>query len=118
MPPVTSEYVVGTVGARLRQKLHGRRHPVRIARVEPERLLQQRRHRRHDAVAREVEPVREPALADQEPHELLRGRNVPAALEDGSLDMPGPDGERLAVGGVRPRDRDRVLVVVVRPRRP
>ena len=54
------------------------RHPVRVARVEPERLLEQRRHRRQDAVAGEVEPVRQPALADQEAHELLRGRDVPA----------------------------------------
>src|SRR3954451_21584166 len=78
------------------QELHGRGHPVRVARVEPERLLDQRRHRRHEAVPGEVEPVREPALADQETHELLGRRGVPAVPEDGGLDVVSLDGERLA----------------------
>ena len=44
---------------------------MRVARVEPERLLEQLRHRRQEAVAGEVEIVGEPALVDQEADELL-----------------------------------------------
>ena len=102
------------VGARAGQELDRRGHVVRVARVEPERLLEQLRHRRHDAVAGEVEPVREPAVLDQEAHELLGQRNVPARLEDRGRIEAGPDGERLAVGAIRPLDRCGVLVVVVR----
>src|SRR5687768_9829362 len=102
VPPVTRSYVVEARVTGLCQKLDGRRHPMWIVWVQPERLLQQRWHRRHDAVAGEIEPMGEPALAGQETHELFRDRNVPALLEDGTIDIPGPDGERLAVGGSRP----------------
>jgi hypothetical protein len=90
-----------------------RGHPVRVARVEPERLLKQSRHRWEKAVPGEVEPVREPALADQKAHELLGGRDVPAVLEDHSLVNSSYDGERLALSVfVWPVDRDRVFGVV------
>src|SRR4051794_37626869 len=36
------------------QELHGRGHAVRVARVEPERLLEQRRHRWEEAIPGEV----------------------------------------------------------------
>ena len=51
-----------------------------VARVEPERLLEQLRHRRQHALTGEVEIVREPALADEETHELL-GEDLAAGLE-------------------------------------
>ena len=43
--------------------------------------IEQLRHRRQEALAGEVELVREPALADQKAHELLGQANVPASLE-------------------------------------
>ena len=42
----------------------------------------------------------------------------PPALKTTASAGPGQDGERLAIGAARPRDRGRVLVVVLRPRRP
>ena len=45
-------------------------------------LLDQLAHRRQDAVAGEVEPMGEPALAGEEADELLGGGGVAAGLED------------------------------------
>jgi hypothetical protein len=64
-------------------------------------------------IAGKVEIVREPALGDQEAHELRGQGNVPARLEDRGRHEAGSDGERLAVGAIRPFDRRSVLVVVV-----
>ena len=63
------------------QELHGRGHAVRVARVEPERRIEQLRHRRQVALGGEVKIVREPAVLDEEAHELLGQRNMPAGLE-------------------------------------
>ena len=65
-----------------RSDLHHRGHAVRVARVEPERLLEQLRHRRQHALAGEVEIVGEPALGHEEADELLGGVDVAAVLED------------------------------------
>ena len=44
--------------------------------------IEQLRHRRQQALAGEVEIVREPALRHQEAHELLGRGDVAASLED------------------------------------
>ena len=76
--------------------LHHRSHVMRVARVEPERLLEQLRHRRQQALAGEVEIVREPALGHQEAHELLGRVDVAAGLEDRGRE------ERLMIGNGSP----------------
>ena len=103
------------VGARAGQELDRRGHVMPVARVEPERLVEQLRHRRQQALAGEVEIMREPALLHEEAHELLGQGDVSARLEGRRRIEAGPDGERLAVGAIRPFDRRRVLVVVLRP---
>ncbi len=87
---------------------------------EPERLLQQRRHRRQEAVARRS---RASARASPRPTRkrtnCRRGRLVPAVPVNTAAALHEvDDGERLAVGAARPLDRGRVPVVVLRPRRP
>src|SRR5262245_13464058 len=62
--------------------LHHRGHAVRVAWVEPERPLAQLRHGRQEALASEVQVVREPALAYKKADELLGGADVAAVLED------------------------------------
>ena len=66
----------------LGQDLDRRAHAVRVARVEPERLLDQLAHRRHEAVAGEVQPMGEPAFLGKEADEVLGERRIPAGLED------------------------------------
>ena len=88
------------------------RHAVGVARVEPERRVEQLRHRRQDALAGEVETVHEPAFGHEKAHELLGGWRRAAVLEDHSLE-DALDWKSLAVGAERPFDRRGVLVVVV-----
>src|SRR4051812_6012841 len=96
MPPLARSYRVA-VATRLAQELDSRRHSMRVAWVEPERLLEQRRQRRQVAVPSEVEPVRQPALAHQEAHELLGHLLVPASLDHRDLGGLCEDGQGLAV---------------------
>ena len=56
---------------RARRDLHRRSHTVRIAGIEPERLVEQLGHRRQQALAGEVEIVGKPAFRYQEADELL-----------------------------------------------
>ena len=67
------------------QDLDGRADAVRIARVQPERLLDQLAHRRQPLVAGEVETVGEPAFLGQEADELDGEPRISAGLEDDSL---------------------------------
>jgi hypothetical protein len=88
-----------------------------VARVEPERRLEQLRHRRQRALLGKVAVVREPALANQEAYELLGGSGVLAGPEDREAIERGLDGERLPVSGGGPVDGHGVVVVVVRSTR-
>ena len=101
-----------TVGPRAGQELDRRGHVMRVARVEPERRIEQLRHRRQQALGGEVEIMHEPALAHEEVHELLGEGNMPPSLEGLGRKEAGADGERLAVGASRPFDRRSVLVVI------
>ena len=67
------------VGTRAGQELHRRGHVVRVARIKPERLIEQLRHRRQHALPREVEVVSEPTFAYEKAHELLGQGDVPEA---------------------------------------
>jgi hypothetical protein len=64
-----------------RADLHYAGHPMRVARVKPERLIEQLLHRRQHPFTGEVEIVREPALGDEETDELLGVGDVAALLE-------------------------------------
>ena len=70
----------------LGQDLDRRTHAVRVARIEPERLLDQLAHRRYEAVAGEVQPMGEPTFLGEEAHEVLGERRAPAGLEDHGRD--------------------------------
>jgi hypothetical protein len=104
-----------TVLQRARGGLHRRGHAVRVARIEPERLVEELLHRRQHALAGEVEVVGKPALGHKEAHELLGGRDVAAILEDHSDGDGALDRKRLAGLTERPFDRGGVLIVVVGP---
>jgi hypothetical protein len=67
------------------QDLHGGMHAMPIACVQPERLLDERAHRRQQPVAREVEPMSEPSLLDEKAHEVAGERRVTAALKELTL---------------------------------
>jgi hypothetical protein len=87
---------------------------VGVARIEPERRLEELWHRWEKALAGEVEIVGEPALGHEEADELLGGLDVVAVLEsdggkDGAFDRKG-----LAVRAEWPFYRRGVPVVVVR----
>ena len=58
------------------QDLDRRTHAVRVARVEPERLVDQLAHRRQVAIAGEIQPVGEPAFLGEEADEVLGERRV------------------------------------------
>ena len=85
-----------------------------VARIEPERSLKQLWHRRHEALAGEIEIVGKPALGHEEAHELLRGLDVAAVLEHHGREEQAHDRESLAVRAKRPVDRRGVLEVVLR----
>ena len=73
---------------RLAQGLHRRLQPVRVARVEPERLVEHPLGRRQEPVAGARQVGLEPAVRDQEAHELFSRFRVPAVLEDHALGSP------------------------------
>jgi hypothetical protein len=112
-PVARDRGVVVVRGAR--RDLHRRGHAVRVARVEPERCLAQFRHRRHKSLASEVEVVGEPALCDEEAHELLGGIGVAALPEDRRSPEQAHDRKSLAARAERPFDRCGVLVVILGP---
>ena len=64
------------------QDLDSRTHAMWVARVEPERLLDQLAHRRHEAVAGEIQPMGEPAFLGKEADEVAGERGISAGLED------------------------------------
>ena len=74
--------------------LHRRAHAVGVARVQPERLLDQLAHRRQNFISGEIEPVREPAFLGQEPDEVAGKRRIRAGLEDHSAKQGTIDDER------------------------
>ena len=83
--------------------------------VQPEWRIEQLRNRWQHALAGEVEIVRQPALADQEAHELLGGATLLAVLEDHSAIDNVSMANCWPSGAERPFDRRGVLVVVLGP---
>ena len=81
VPPLAGGAVYSSA-SRPRLDLHRRSDAVRIAGIEPERLVKERWHRRQNELPREVEPMREPAVGHQEADELLGGRDVATVLEN------------------------------------
>jgi hypothetical protein len=95
--------------------LDRRAHAVRVARIQPERLLDQLAHRWQQAVAGKVQPMRKPAILRQEANERLGQLMIDAFLEDhGARDEPDDD-DRLAVRALRPVGGHSVRIVVVGP---
>jgi hypothetical protein len=77
---------------------------VRVARVEPERRLEQLRHRRQHALAGEIEVVGKPTLGHQKTDELLGGGDMATPLKTaaakkspliGKASPSGPSGHSI-----------------------
>jgi hypothetical protein len=77
---------------------------VRIGRIEPERLLDQLAHRRHETVAGEVQPVGKPAFLGEEAHESSSKFRVLAGFENHRAIQETIDDHRLAIETVWPVD--------------
>jgi hypothetical protein len=69
---------------------------VWVARIKPERLIDELRHWRQDALARKVEIVHEPALSDEKADKCLRDGRMAAALENCSKERRASDRKGLA----------------------
>jgi hypothetical protein len=95
------------------QDLDRRAHTMRIARVQPERLLDELAHRRQPSVTGKRQPVGDPAFLSQEADELAGESRIGALLEDDGVDEPTVDDKRLAVRAVGPVDGHGIPVVVV-----
>jgi hypothetical protein len=78
--------------------LHRGGHAVRIAWDDPEGLLTERRHRRHETFAGKVEIMGESALGHEETDELLGGGGVDSGLEDNGGNDGAHDRKGLATG--------------------
>ena len=103
------------VSQRPRGGLHRCGHAMRVAGVEPERAVEERRNRRQHALAGKVEIVHEPAIGHEEVDELLGGGDVAPVFEDHGLRVAPFDRKGPARGIRRPFDRGGVLEVVVGP---
>jgi hypothetical protein len=72
------------------QRLDRRPHPVRIVRIQPERLVDELAHWRQEAIAGECQPVREPAALGEEADEVAGECRIAAGLVGGAADIDSP----------------------------
>src|SRR5262245_46753279 len=90
---------------------------MRVARVEPERLLDELGYRRQPTISREVEIVGKPAIFDQKTNELLAKRGRLFSPEHRPPVYATIYGHRSMIGILWPFDGCDVAAVVIRPQR-
>ena len=83
---------------------------MRVARIQPERLVDQRRHCRQEAFGREVEIVSKPAIGHEKTDERLGHSDVGTVLEDDRRVDVARNRAGLAIRTERPLDRSTGLI--------